>query len=119
MCPCYASDLSPTSINSPWLRCAMARSRGRGGLAECCTDGIDDLLDHDAVVALPHDANHGFGAAGADQQAAMAVEPFFAGADRRLDLDVVERLAGAVAHVLENLRQRLEAVAHFRNRTAE
>ena len=35
--------------------------------------------------------------------------------DRLLDLRAVERLAVLVAHVLENLRDRLEAVANFRD----
>jgi hypothetical protein len=40
----------------------------------------------------------------------------FGAGDRRLHLGIFERLAAAVAHVLEHLRQRLEAVADFRHR---
>src|SRR5882762_7810637 len=74
----------------------LARSGGRG-LAERGNDVIDHFLHQDAVVALAHHADHRLGAGRADQQPAMAVEPLFAGVDRRFDLGVVERLAAAAA----------------------
>ena len=49
----------------------------------------------------------------------MAVEPLFAVHDRRFDVGIVKRLAAAVAHVLQDLGQRIEAVADLRDRTAE
>src|SRR5665811_996050 len=77
---------------------ALAGS-GRRGVAERGDDVIDHFLNQDTVVALAHHANHRLGAGGADQQPAMAVEPFFAGVDRRFDLGIVERLAAAIAYV--------------------
>src|SRR5580704_3729617 len=94
-------------------------NRSGRGLAERGDDVIDHFLDQDAVVALTHHANHRLGARRADQQPAVAVEPLFAGDDCRLDLGVVERLAAAVAHVLEDLRQRIEAMADLRHRAAK
>src|SRR5436305_13599897 len=83
----------------------------RGGVAERGDDVIDHFLDQDAVVALAHHANHRFGAGGADQQPVMTVEPLLAIVNRRLDLGGFERLAAAVAHVFQDLRQRIEAAA--------
>src|SRR5882757_10336889 len=91
----------------------------RRSLAERADDVVDDILDQDAVVALAHHANHGLGAGGADQQAAVAVEPLLAVGDRGLDLGVVERLAAAVAHVLQYLRQRIKTPADLRHRAAQ
>src|SRR5260221_6137118 len=56
------------------------------GLTERGDDAVDHFLDQDAVVALAHHADHRLGAGGADQQAAMTVEPFFTGIDGRFDL---------------------------------
>src|SRR5882757_223558 len=89
------------------------------GVAERVADLVDDLLDQDAVVALAHHPDHRLGAGGADQQAALAVEAFFAVDDRRFHPGMVERLAAAVAHILEDLRQRIEAMADFRHRPAK
>ena len=80
---------------------------------------VDHFLDQDAVVTLAHHPDHRLGAGGAHQQPAMAIEPFFAGVDRRFDVGVVERLAAAIAHVFEDLRQRIEAMTDLRYRTAE
>ena len=109
---CVAS----TTVISRWLRCNLAATPPP---ARARDDVIDHFLDQDAVVALAHHADHRLGAGGADQQAAVAVEPFLAVDDRGLHLGVVERLAAAVAHVLQDLRQRIEAVADFRDRAAE
>ena len=56
----------------------MAAMRSGGGLAERGNDAIDHLLDQDAIVALAHHADHGLGAGRADQQTAVAIEPFLA-----------------------------------------
>src|ERR1700754_2138822 len=69
----------------------------RRGMPQRGHDVVDHFLDQDAVVALAHHANHRFGAGGAHQQPAMAVEPLLAVADGRLDLGGVERLAAAGA----------------------
>jgi hypothetical protein len=49
----------------------------------------------------------------------MAVEAFLAVDDGRFHVGIIERLAAAIADVLEDLRQRIEAVADFRHRTAK
>src|SRR3954468_19581242 len=95
---------------------ATLRSRG---VAERGDDMVDHFLDQDAVVALAHHADHRFGAGGADQQPAMAVEALLALKNRRLDLGGIERLAAAVADVFQDLRQWIEAPAHFRDRAAQ
>src|SRR5258707_11085406 len=82
--PSYDSAVRATIAIGPWLRCAVSRSRCRG-LAQRGDDSVDDLLDHDAVLALSHHANDGLGARRSDQQPAMSIEPLLAGADRRLD----------------------------------
>src|SRR5438874_13651219 len=91
----------------------------RRSLAKRGDDMIDHFLDQDAIVALAHHADHRLGARGADQQPAVAVEPLFAGVNRQLDLGIIERLAAAIADVLENLRQRIEAMADLRHWTTE
>src|SRR5712672_937777 len=88
-------------------------------MAQRRDDVVDHFLDQDTVVALAHHPDHRFGAGRADQQPAMAVEPLFAGVDRRLDVGIVEWLAAAIAHVLQDLRQRLEAMTDLRHRTAK
>src|SRR3569832_630970 len=90
-----------------------------GRLAQRGNDLIDHFLDQQAIVALAHHADHGFGAGRAHKQPAVAVEPLLAGIDRGLDVRIVERLAGAIAHGLQNLRQRVEAAADFRYRAAK
>src|ERR1700692_4133765 len=86
------------------IRCASKEQRlRRRGVAERGDDVIDHFLDQDAVVALAHHADYRLGTGGANQEPAVAVEPVLAGDDGRLDLVVVERLAAAVAHVLEDL----------------
>src|SRR3954453_4997022 len=80
----------PLRRDMRWLR------SGRRGVAEGGDDGIDDLLDHDGIVAFAHHPSDRFGAGRTDQQPPVSVETFLAGIDRRLDLDVVERLAGAI-----------------------
>src|SRR5260370_3109392 len=67
----------------------MAASSGRR-LSERGDDGVDDVLDQDAVFAFGHDADHRLGAGGADQEAAMAVESLLARGDRRLDVVIIE-----------------------------
>src|SRR3954469_333059 len=96
-----------------------SRKSLRRGLPERRDDGIDDVLDQDAILALAHDADHRLGAGGADQQAAVAVEPLLAIGDRRFDIGIVERLAALVTDVLQDLRQRIEAGADFRHRPAQ
>ena len=76
------------------------------------------LLDEELVLALAHHADHRLGAGGADDQPPLPVEPLHRVLDRGLHLGVLERLAVAIAHVLHHLRQRIEAVAHFRHRLA-
>src|SRR5215475_2112426 len=98
---------------------AMQASPGKrsgGSLAERRDNMVDYFLDQDAIVALAHHANDRLGAGGADQKAAMAVEPFLAVADGRLDLCILERLAAAVTDILQDLRQRIEAMADLRHR---
>src|ERR1700722_7753961 len=94
------------------------RPSGRG-LAERGDDVVDDFLDQDAIVTLAHHANHGLGPGRAHQEPAMAVEPLLAGIDRRLDVGIVERLAAAVAHILQDLRQRIKTAADLGHRTAQ
>src|SRR5260370_2480778 len=91
-----------------------AMCSGRRGLDERRDDMVDHFLDQDAVVALAHDADHGLGAGRADQEPAVAVESIFAVDNRRLHFGIVERLAAAVAHVLQNLRQWIEAMTELR-----
>src|SRR3982075_1801390 len=98
---------------------AIGTRSGRRGVAERGDNVIDHFLDHDTVVALAHHPDHRLGAGRADQQPAMAVEPFFAGVNRGFDLGVVERLAAAIAHILQDLRQRVEAMTDLRHRAAK
>src|SRR3954470_4292205 len=102
---------APSRPSSLEYSCDAVSARSGCGLAESADDIVDHFLDQDAVIALAHHADDRLGAGGADQGAAVAVEAFLAGIDRRFDVGVVERLAAAVAHVLEDLRQRIEAVA--------
>src|SRR5207247_1022513 len=92
-------------FEAPTTRCRSAH------LAERIDDAVDDLLDQPAVVALAHDADDRLGSRGADDQTAVAVEALFAMLDGGADLGVLQRLAALVAHVLEDLRERIEAVA--------
>src|SRR5215813_14458211 len=116
----YASAMRATTAIRRWQRCnhSLKRRSGRGGVTERGDDVVDHFLDQDAIVALAHHADHGLGAGGAHQQAAVAVEALLAVDDGRLDLGIVERLAAAVAHVLEDLRQGVEAMADLRHRAA-
>src|SRR5712675_777865 len=88
-------------------------------MAQRRDDMVDHFLDQDTVVALAHHPDHRLGAGRTYQQPAVTVEPLFAGVDRRLDVGIVERLAAAIAHVLQNLRQRLEAMTDLRHRAAK
>src|SRR3954466_12986245 len=85
----------------------------RRRLGERIDDAVDDLLDERLVLALAHHADHRLGAGGAHDQTSMAVETLDRGLDDRFHLRILERRAVAIAHVLHNLRQRLEAVADF------
>src|SRR5436190_9586111 len=49
----------------------------------------------------------------------MAIEPFFTGHDRGFDRDVLKRLAAAITDVLQDLRQRIEAMADLRHWATE
>src|SRR5437870_1691640 len=62
--------------------CALRRR----GVAERGNDVVDHFLDQETIVALAHHADHRFGAGGADQQRAMAVEALLALVDCRLHL---------------------------------
>src|SRR6266566_6670405 len=99
----------------------MPMTRGVSGsrLSERRYDVVDHFLDQETVIALAHHADHGLGAGRAHQQTAMAVEALLAVDDRGFDLGVVERLAAAIAHVLQDLRQRIEAMTDLRHRTAK
>src|SRR6266481_1694609 len=88
-------------------------------MAQRRDDVVDHFLDQDTVVALAHHPDHRLGAGRTYQQPAVTVEPLFAGVDRRLDVGIVERLAAAITHVLQDLRQRLEAMTDRRHRAAK
>src|SRR3954469_6388360 len=85
--------------------------------------GVDDVVDHlrDEVplVAPAHDANHRLGAGGANHETSLSAETLTRRCDGRHDGILLQRLAGEVAHVLEDLRQRLEAVADLADRLLE
>src|SRR6476646_6321783 len=76
------------------------------GLDNIINDGLDEIL----VVALTHDADDGLRAGRTDDQAAAATKLFLGAGDGRADAGVLKRLSLLVAHVLEHLRQRLEAM---------
>ena len=67
-------------------------------------------------VAFAHDADHRLGLRRPHHQPAAAVKALFGILDRRTDFGILQRLAAAVAHVLEHLRQRGEAVTDLRHR---
>src|SRR5512144_378034 len=93
--------------------------RLRRGVGERVHDVGDDRIDELHVVALGHDADHRLRARRADDEAPGLAEPRFAAVDRLAHGDVVQRLmAVLVADVLQDLRQRLEAVADFAHRLA-
>src|ERR1700752_5382240 len=115
---------SPTRGEGTTMRRGAAEmaSLGRSGgsrHAQRVDDIVHHFLDQDAVVALAHHADHGLGAGGAHEQPAVAVEALLAVGDRRFDFGILERLAAPVAHILQDLRQRIEAVTDLRNRAAK
>src|SRR3546814_18138563 len=77
-----------------------------------------DTLFPYATLFRSHDADDGFGARGADDEAAGAVQFGLGGGDRILHAGVVERLATLEADVLQQLRHGLEAVEHLAGRCA-
>src|SRR3954469_5642566 len=87
----------------------------RRRLGERIDDAVDDLLDERLVLALAHHADHRLGAGGGPDEPPMGGGGVDRGLDDRFHLGILERRAFAIAHVLHHLRQRLEAVAHFRN----
>ena len=80
-------------------------------MAQCAYDVIDGLFDDFSVVAFGHDADDGFGAGGADDEAAMGAEGGLGSGDGFDDALVLEGLAALVADVFEDLRQRIEQMA--------
>src|SRR6516165_11004005 len=89
---------------------AQERSRRVG---ERIDDAVDDLLDQHLVLALAHDADHRLGAGWTDDQSSMRAEARLRELDRGAHLRVLQWLAALVAHVLEHLRQRVEAMTHL------
>src|ERR1700739_3111616 len=96
---------SPTRGEGTTMRRGAAEmaSLGRSGgsrLTQRGDDIVHHFLDQDAVVALAHHADHGLGAGGAHEQAAVAVEALLAVGDRGLDLGIVARLCGPLSAAL-------------------
>src|ERR1700757_2284788 len=129
--PVIASEAKQTRATLTTLDCfaslAMTEWLERAGLSKVLSgrrlpqrgdDVVDDFLDQDAVVALAHHADHRLGAGRAHEQPAVAIEALLAVGNRRFDLGILERLAAPVAHILQDLRQRIEAMTDFRNRAA-
>src|SRR5262245_3082561 len=95
---------------------AAASSLG-GGVGQRVDNLGDDGFYELLVVALSHDPDHGLGARRADDEAARVAELRLAAIDGAPHRDIVERLAAIfVAHALQDLRQRLEAIANFADR---
>ena len=90
---------------------------GRGA-CECVNHVINNTRDEVSIVAFAHDADDGLRARGPNDKAPLGPEPLTRRFDRGYDRVVLKRLAVGIAHVLEDLRQRLEAVAHFAHRPA-
>src|SRR5579872_3246386 len=110
ICICHRSCPLPQGARAQqraavWLKWPSGRRLPQRG-----DDVVHDVLDQGAVVAFAHHADHRFGAGGAHEEAAVAVEALLAIGDRRLHLGILERLAALVADVLEDLRQRIEAM---------
>ncbi len=97
----------PLGLFSPQRYPKLSRRVGQS-----VDDAIDDLLNQNLVFSLSHDANHGFGARRADDQPAMNIQTSFSKLDGGSHLRVFQRLAALVAHVLEDLRQRVEPVTY-------
>src|SRR3546814_11110001 len=84
------------------------------------SDWSSDVCSSDLrIVAFGHDADDGFGARGADDEAAGAVQFGLGGGDRILHAGVVERLATLEADVLQQLRHGIEVVEHLAGRSEE
>src|SRR5690348_669450 len=109
-----------TVLSAPAGRERTSRRDGPSGrdLADRLGDAFDDLLDQQLVIAFAGDADHRLGPRWPHDQPAMAIEALFGRGDRGKHLGVLVRLAALVAHVARDLRQRIEAVAHFRDNLA-
>ena len=79
---------------------------------------VDQRFDHRQVVAFGHDADEGFGARLADDEAAAAFELALGIGDRGLDRGSFERLATGEADVLQKLRDRFEQMEQLARRLA-
>src|SRR6202023_661680 len=79
-------------------------------VGEGVDDPIDDLLNQYLVFTLAHDANHRLGPRRPDDQPSVPIETRLRVLDGRSHFRVLERLAALVAHILEHLRQRIEAM---------
>src|SRR5215218_1715073 len=124
----YAKDqwVIACSSGGDALPDCKARPESRAaGMRLRCSAGYrgDDVVHHPdnkvAVVALAHDPDDGLGPGRADDEPAAVAEAL---AGRLDDVDhrlLLEGLALLVAHVLENLRQRLETVTDLADRLVE
>src|SRR6516162_3846598 len=90
--------------------------RSGGDVAEGVDYAVHQLLDQEAVFALAHDADHWLGARRTNDETAVTIETPLRLTDGGANLGGFERLAAAIAHVPQHLRQRIEAVANLRYR---
>jgi hypothetical protein len=87
------------------------------GSGDSCNlfDSLDDVADHarDQLLIIPfsHHPDQRLAAGRTDDDAAGAAKLGLAGVDRRAHATVLERLAVPIAHVLQDLRQRLDWLA--------
>ena len=76
------------------------------------------ILHETLVIAFGHDANDGFCTGRANDKAPGIPKFRLPVVDRALHAEIIQRLIVFVPHILKDLRQRLEAIAHLADWTA-
>ena len=76
------------------------------------------ILHETLVIAFGHDANHGFCTRRTNNKAPGIPKFGLPVVNRALHAETIQRLIVFVPHILKDLRQRLEAIAHLADWTA-
>src|SRR5690606_7383849 len=108
----------------PWARkgSAVYRNRldlrGLGRFRDRLANVADDGRDQTLIVAFRHDTDDRLGTRRPDDDAARRAQLRLGALDGLAHLIILEGLALGVTNVLENLRQRIEALAHLADRAS-
>src|SRR3954471_16580981 len=96
--PLDEARIACEKVGAPWERASSLGCGSRQGV----DDVVDHLRDEVPIVALAHDPNHRLGAGGANHETSLSAETLTRRCDGRHDGIFLQRLAGEVAHVLED-----------------